>query len=45
MYIKCIYCLERIKADTDDNYNIDHTEICCSHCNRWQPVEPMLEEE
>ena len=39
-YILCNKCGEKIKVDTDDNYNTYHTEICCPVCNSWQGV-PM----
>lgn len=33
---KCEKCHERIKADTDDNYNSEHTKIQCPECRHWQ---------
>lgn len=36
--MKCEKCKEHIPADTDDNYNSEHTEIQCPNCDHWQDV-------
>ncbi len=36
--MKCQFCGASIKADTDDNYNIDHTRINCPECGNWSAV-------
>lgn len=31
----CIFCGAEIDGRTDDNFNIDHSEIQCSSCGKW----------
>ena len=35
----CQHCGAVLNDTTDDYYNIDHSQIQCHKCGKWQPVE------
>ncbi len=35
---ECEFCHQQIDGTTDDNYNKDHTGICCPYCNEWNKL-------